>query len=475
MALHPRTGNTLPVLVVFLALATPSGARQRPAPIRLHPDNPHYFLFRDTPTILVTSGEHYGAVLNLDFDSVRYLDTLKSLGFNHTRAFSGAYREVEGSFGIPDNTLAPAAGRFACPWARTDTPGASDGGTKFDLEQWDPAYLRRLKEFVAAAGERGVVVELVLFCTMYDEKLWHASPMHPSNNVNGAGQDVGPYEVYSLKDERLTAAQVALTRKLVTELAEFDNVYFEVCNEPYERGGLTPEWNDRIVQEIVESEKGRPAERRHLIAQGVPRRTKVEKANPHISVFNVHAAAAEDVRLNYALNKPVADDETGGKGQADLPYRTEAWEFLLAGGAVFSHLDFSFTCEHPEGTAPVTNHPGGGGPTIRAQLKVLKAFMEGFDFVRMKPDEACVRGNEAGTSRVLALSRPGVAYALYVSGAGRSEVTVRLPAGRYKAEWVDPIAGNLASQETFAHGGGDRALRLPAYADDVALRLNRVD
>ena len=33
-------------------------------PIRLHPDNPHYFLWRGKPTVLITSGEHYGAVMN---------------------------------------------------------------------------------------------------------------------------------------------------------------------------------------------------------------------------------------------------------------------------------------------------------------------------------------------------------------------------------------------------------------------------
>ena len=46
------------------------------APLALHPDNPHYFLFRGKPTVLITSGEHYGAVLNLDFDYLRYLDAL---------------------------------------------------------------------------------------------------------------------------------------------------------------------------------------------------------------------------------------------------------------------------------------------------------------------------------------------------------------------------------------------------------------
>jgi len=33
-------------------------------PIGLHPENPHYFLWRGKATVLITSGEHYGAVLN---------------------------------------------------------------------------------------------------------------------------------------------------------------------------------------------------------------------------------------------------------------------------------------------------------------------------------------------------------------------------------------------------------------------------
>lgn len=38
-----------------------------PEALRLDPGNPHYLRWRGTPTIVVTSGEHYGAVLNLDF------------------------------------------------------------------------------------------------------------------------------------------------------------------------------------------------------------------------------------------------------------------------------------------------------------------------------------------------------------------------------------------------------------------------
>ena len=100
------------------------------------------------------------------------------------------------------------------------------------------AYFERLRDFVAKAGQRGVVVELVLFCTMYEDPLWNASPMNARNNVNGIGK-MARQEVYNAKDPPLLAVQTAVVRKIVTELNRFDNLYYEVCNEPYERGGLT--------------------------------------------------------------------------------------------------------------------------------------------------------------------------------------------------------------------------------------------
>src|SRR6185295_3998984 len=139
------------------------------APLSLHPDNPHYFLFRGKPTVLITSGEHYGAVLNLDFDFRRYLDTLAKDGLNNTRTWSGAYCEAPGDFNIVSNTLAPLPGRFICPWARSATPDYANGGNKFDLNQWDEKYFARLKDFVRYASRRGVVVEMNLFCPFYNE------------------------------------------------------------------------------------------------------------------------------------------------------------------------------------------------------------------------------------------------------------------------------------------------------------------
>src|SRR5947199_10563474 len=105
--------HTIRALVLLIALAAITQAES--APLALHPDNPHYFLFRGKPALLITSAEHYGAVLNHDFDYVKYLDELHAHGLNLTRTFTGVYAEDTKAFSITRNTLAPADGTLPCP------------------------------------------------------------------------------------------------------------------------------------------------------------------------------------------------------------------------------------------------------------------------------------------------------------------------------------------------------------------------
>jgi hypothetical protein len=380
------------------------------APLALHPDNPRYFLFRGKPTVLVTSAEHYGAVLNLDFDYVRYLDALAADGLNLTRTFSGVYREIPGNFGITDNTLAPLPGRFVAPWARSTTPGDYDGGTKFDLARWDEAYFRRLVDFVAEAQKRGIVVEMNLFCPFYEQSMWDASPMNARNNVNGIGA-VPREEVYTRKDADLTRVQEEVTRRIVTALNAFDNVYFEVANEPY-FGGVTIEWQHHVARVIAETEATLP--NRHLVSMNVANgRARIESPSPHVSVFNFHYAYPPDVvEMNAHVRGVIGENETGFRGSDDVLYRTEGWAFVMAGGALYNNLDYSFTSKHPDGNFLGYSSPGGGSPTLRKQMKVLKDFVHSFDFVRMKPGRAAV--SAPAPLSVEALVEPGKQYAAYL-------------------------------------------------------------
>lgn len=452
-----------------LAVVGTAVAQETGRPLSLHPENGHYLLFRGKPTILITSGEHYGAVLNLDFDYVSYLNELESKALNLTRTFSGTYREIPGSFGITDNTLAPK--RYCSPWA--------ESGGKYDLGKWNEAYFARLKDFVSQASKRGIVVEYVLFCPFYEDDLWEVNAMNPKNNVNGT-PNCPRTEVYTLEHPEMLKIHDAFVRKAVTELNAFDNVYFEICNEPY-FGGVTLEWQAHIAQTIADAEKELP--NKHLIAQNIANGgKKIEQPNPLVSIFNFHYATPPNtVAENYRLNRVLGDDETGFRGKDDVLYRTEAWDFLIAGGAIYSNLDYSFTPGHPAGDLRDYKSPGGGSAELRSQLRILKEFLYGFDFIRMSPKNEVVKGGSLtsplvgnpaqvrGTVRVLA--QEGKAYAIYIYGGTQAELKLALPAGSYKAEWLNTKSGRIDKAEEFRHDGGVRLVASPAYTEDIALRV----
>lgn len=475
--------STLVPLVVGLLAQSPARAADSQA-LRQHPDNPHYFLFRGQPTILITSGEHYGAVLNADFNFRQYLFALNADGLNLTRLFTGAaYVEPPGAFNIERNTLAPANGRFLAPWARSTEPGYAGGGNKFDLEKWDEGYFTRLHDFMSASARNGVVVEVNLFCPFYEDSQWKLSPFHPANNVNGAGKEVNRTNVYTLdKHGGLLPLQERVVRKFVAELKDYDHVYYEICNEPY-FGGVTLAWQREIARIITDAQKGHAKAK--LISQNIANGSeKITEPDPAVSIFNFHYAAPPTaVGENYALNRVIGDNETGFKGTNNTPYRLEAWDFILAGGGLFNHLDYSFTVGHENGdfTYPASQ-PGGGNAEFRRQLGHLRAFMKRFDFVRLKPATDALHATTLPASlSVRLLSTPGEQYALYLRAKETKEtvrfaadqvaVAIQIPAGRYEAQWIDTKTGVVARQEGFQHSFGPKHLSAPAFADDLALAL----
>ena len=461
--------RSIPRPFAFFAGILFTAAMASAEPLKLHPENPHYFLWKEKAAVLIGSGEHYGAVLNLDFDYAKYLGAYAGAGMNVTRTFTGAYVEPQGAFKIERNTLAPAPGRLICPWARSAEPGYVNGGNKFDLTKWDEAFFARLKDFMAQAEKRGVIVEMNLFTPMYEQMQWDYSPMNARNNINGIGQ-AGKHEVYTLdKEPALLARQIEMTRKIVTELNGFDNLYFEAMNEPY-FGGVTQAWHDRIADTIHETEKALP--KKHLISWNVANGAKqVDKPHPAISILNFHYANPPDaVAQNYALNLPIGENETGFKGTGDDHYRMEAWEFMLAGGALFNHLDYSYAAGHEDGDFPVKDPtPGGGGATVRKSFQFLRTFLERFDLPKMKPAPKLIR--KGAPEHWRAIGDGAARFALYAKGAAPAEIIFALPDGRWNQRWFDAGSGALLLEDTVEAKDGTAILKMPDCCSEVALDL----
>ena len=149
------------------------------------PANPHYFAYKGKPVLLITSDQHYGAVINRDFDYLAFLDTLAAAGMNFTRIYPGAYIERDGEY-VPDNVLGPRPGRQILPWARSRESCAHDvlGGAKFDLDTWDDEYFHRLHGFLRAARDRDIIVDIAFFNGMYKIR-WPFQALFHANNIQG--------------------------------------------------------------------------------------------------------------------------------------------------------------------------------------------------------------------------------------------------------------------------------------------------
>ncbi|MCU0227831.1 MAG: hypothetical protein MUF01_09360 [Bryobacterales bacterium] len=467
-------------------------------PLRVHPQNPRYLEYQGKLFLPVTSAEHYGAVLNSDFNASRYLNTLAKEGMNYTRVFTGTYVEGPGSFGIRRNTLAPAEGRLLTPWARSTVPGYAAGGNQFDLSEWNPAYFARLREFVAEAQRLGIVVEVTFFSSIYNADHWKIQPFHPSNNINGT--ELGDYRLaHTLRNGNLLGHQERLVRKLVRELNEFDNLFFEVQNEPwadqevfvntrnpYLRGEARTrypnsidlpseaslDWHEQVMRWVADEESKLP--KKHLQAFNYCNFYHPVHRIPELaSIVNFHYAYPEAVHLNRGLGKLIGYDESGFQEGGEAVYRKDAWRFLLAGGGLFNSLDYSFSVGKEDGTDLEPNGPGGGSPRLRRHLRILREFLEGFDLAGMHPDDDVVQ--HAPGSFVQALSKPGMAYAMHVDATPQARrLELLLPAGRYRAEWVNPESGVVLHAESLQAGANQAVLlALPKPGADYGLRLNR--
>jgi len=483
-------------LILALLLMRFSATAQ---PISLYPANPHYFLYNGKPTVLITSGEHYGIVINGTPDYKKYLDVLQRHHFNLTRVFVGSYCEsnyYEGHKGRTlkweeeQNTLAVRPGKLLVPWARSNVPGYVNGGNKFDLNHWDSHYFRRLQDFCRQASTRGIVVEIVFFSANYGPSNWKHSPLQKDNNIN-LTRDIAYNEIYFSENRDLIRYQLAMVRKIVKALNEFDNVYFEICNEPYWLKGIPEvepsvkeqqmsdsiyEWEKNIALAVKETEYA--LQKKHLVAQNFANTyLKIKNPDSNVSILNFHYAyPPKTVTDNYALNKPVSFDETAD-GLNASGRRREAWPFMLAGGAVYDNLDWSFANDDMTGMGLNPQGKRLKGEAVWKQLEILQQALQQFDFAEAKPVEDIFRQGLPDGVSLYGLGLAGKDYLLYWQKTKKvsfAEWDCPVPEGRYSVQWMDPANGHVAEEQIVQSKNNRLQMKIPPFEDDQVLHIQRV-
>jgi hypothetical protein len=228
-----------------------------------------------------------------------------------------------------------------------------------------------------------------------------------------------------------------------------------------------------VSQIIQDVESG--FECKHLLSQNIANGSaKIDDPVPGISVFNFHYSDPTAITMNYGLNKVIGNNETFG--ESNTIERVHGWDFIIGGGGLFNNMDMSFTASDSRGGIP-----GSERAILRSQFSTLKKFIEGFDFTRMKPDSTVIENVAAQGLSADVLAETGVAYAIYLRKSDlqdlnsvSDELGFKLPPGNYRAEWLNPVSGNVDVQLAFDHPGGERKLSPPSFNTDIALSIRRI-
>lgn len=491
-------------------------------PIRLHPDNAKVFDFRGKPRVLVTATEHYGAVLNRPFRFERYLADMAEKDITLTRLFV-LFRELQSTIN-PYSTCKPESPDYIAPFPRTGPGVACDGQLKYDLTQWNPEFFARLERFVSLAAEYGVIVEITLLSNTYGDSVWALNPLHPANNLSGMAEIAWP-DYMSMRHPPLFALQCAHVQKIVEVTNRFDNVIYEICNEP---GGLVGAeyptleevnaWQTAIAEVVRRTEATLPNQ--HLIAgqeafaYHLPDESRRSGPDVHqfadrsfempaFDVVNMHPLSNmvyhdtyydlgqfmhAQLRLRafrqycldlYQERKPLNLDEDNAASQyKDLMgwtiHRKRAWTALLC-GAHYDVIDFS-----------IHNYLETGTPAsqaaIRAWIGHLAVFIHSIDLARARPMANLLQQQPPHTvASVLAVE--GEDYCIYLAdereredaGVGeviRGEIVLDLPTGTFHISCYSPVTG-LYSPAIIVSGGAETHVNLPAFFHDLVVRVQR--
>ena len=450
-------------LICFLAFSLLFMSCNNIHPIGKHPDNPHYFIFKGKPLILITTDQHYGAVINLDFDYIPFLDRLQEYGMNLTRIYPGGYVEMKDMY-TKGNPLGPAPDRFILPWKKSGTEGANPGlgKYKYDLDKWDDEYFKRLKDFVYQASVRNIIVEIAFFNGMYDDR-WMMQPLYNTNNLQGVGK--GDFMLFTtMADKDLVHYQAEYVKKIASELYKFDNLIYDICDEPEMQHKKSYDWNSTLLDALISVDHFR-----HLYGETANSASPDFTGDKRTSWIPTEYISPMEKTLDtdYEDNKPIVDVETAyysywyGAHPVDES-RAESWFGMLGGLAGFIQLNSDFSTFNPSGRGTSTQD------TILPQKRVLMNFMNSLDFIKMEK----FTGFAVSDSLVLArgIAEAGKQYAIYLFHGSRKweewpqgptasrvnvdsdwfsdTITIDVPSGKYKAEWINPASGLIMNHRT---------------------------
>jgi hypothetical protein len=150
----------------------------------------------------------------------------------------------------PDLTTSPE------PWPRTGPGVADDGGPKFDLSRFEPAYFERLRSRATQLNTAGIWAGVYLFSGEWLNVYRCAGDGYPltgGNNINGVDDGGGNGSMTMTSPNGITAIQDAMVDKTIDTLSDLPNVLWIVSEEA---ASSTAWWQGHMIAHVRNYEAG---------------------------------------------------------------------------------------------------------------------------------------------------------------------------------------------------------------------------
>ena len=487
---HASISGTSVGLALLLLLCHPSPAfPQARGPLRVSASNPRYFT-DDTGKAVYLAGSHTWANLQdfgktsppPAFDYLAYLEWLQAYGHNFFRLWAWEQSRYMNAARTDDIWIAPNVYR------RTGPGVALDGQPKFDLNLFNEAYFKRLRDRVMEAERRGIYVSIMLFNGFSIEPVkgeasfndpWRGHPFNRANNINevngdtndsrgilrffGLGRFDGGRETHQDIANPVNPYQKAYVRKVIDTVNDLDNVLYEISNES--PSGSNP-WQYDMINYIRTYEATKP--KHHPIGMTV--------AYPGGSDVDLFDSPADWVSPNnkthdYLNNPPVASGKKVVIADTDhlcgiCADPQWAWKSFSRGmNPVLMDVYSNYYPDLPE--VKLDPHDPGF-VSLRKQLGYTVAFSRKMNLTAMAPQPDlsstgyCLANLESETAEYL-VYRP--------ASSGAIALDLTASAGPFLIEWFNPTTGALTPGGTV--NGCTVASFTPPFIADAVMHLQR--
>jgi len=447
------------------------GNREAPAVsgsdrIRPYAENPRYWQYKGKPVLLLGGSEDDNLFQIPDLKE--HLDLLARVGGNYVR-----------------NTMSARADRGFEVQPFKKLP---DG--RYDLEQWNEEYWRRLDAMLRLTRERDIIVQIEVWAFHdFNQGKWEKNPWRPAGNINytdttlkNSYGNIGRkahdffFTVPKLKHDRTVLRfQQKFADKILSYSLRYGHVLYCITNEIHPN--YAPEWGwywARYIRERAAAD-GKRVELTEMYWQIDLKKPQQRASLDRPETFSFFEASQNSATMgqenwdnlrfaySYLAKSPrpinhtkIYGADTGTwKGSTDR-HATECFWRNIIGGSASSRFH-----RPPYGL--------GLGRKAQAHIRSMRMLTDSVNIFTCKPhNDLLVNRKNNGA---YATADPGREYAIYFPNADPVDLDLRAAKGPLTVRWLDIAKGRWAKEEGV--DGGNRVTLTPPGRGHWAVLIRR--